>query len=165
PAIERILRDLGGHVPVPILVAQHMPAGFTRPFAERLNIQLPLEVREPVHGEPLVPGTVYIAPGGLHLRLESGREGLRAAVGGEPASAPHRPSVDVLFASAAEAGARTVAVLLTGMGQDGADGMLRLTECGAFTIAQDEATSVIFGMPRAAAAVGGAREILPLPEI
>lgn len=165
PAIERILRDLGGDVPVPILVAQHMPAGFTRAFAERLNIQLPLEVREPVDGEPLVPGTVYIAPGGLHLRLESGREGLRAAVRGEPANAPHRPSVDVLFASAAEVGARTVAVLLTGMGQDGADGMLRLVEQGAVTIAQDEATSIIFGMPRAAAAVGGAREVLPLPEI
>lgn len=165
PAIERILRDLGGDVPVPILVVQHMPAGFTRAFAERLNIQLPLEVREPVDGEPLVPGTVYIARGGLHLRIASGRGGLVAAVGDEPEDAPHRPSVDVLFASVAEMGARAVAVLLTGMGQDGAGGMARLAEQGALTIAQDEATSTIFGMPRAAAALGGVREMLPLPEI
>jgi len=167
PAIERILRDLGGDVPVPILVVQHMPAGFTRAFAERLNIQLPLEVREPVDGEPLQPGTVYIARGGFHLRVAAGRDRGRwiAAVGYEPEDVPHRPSVDVLFTSAAEAGARAVAVLLTGMGQDGAGGMARLAERGALTIAQDEATSIIFGMPRAAAAVGGVREMLPLPEI
>jgi two-component system chemotaxis response regulator CheB len=165
PAIERILRDLGGDVPVPILVVQHMPPGFTRAFAERLNIQLPLEVREPVDGEPLLPGTVYIARGGAHLRLADGAGGLAAAVGDEPEDASHRPSVDVLFASAAAAGVRAVAILLTGMGQDGAAGMARLAERGALTIAQDEATSIIFGMPRAAAAAGGVREMLPLPEI
>ncbi len=165
PAIERILRDLGGDVPVPILVVQHMPAGFTRAFAERLNIQLPLEVREPTDGEPLQPGTVYIAPGGFHLRLVQSRNRLTAAIGSEPESATHRPSVDVLFASVAESGTHAVAVLLTGMGQDGAEGMTRLAERGALTIAQDEATSIIFGMPRAAAAAGGVREILPLPEI
>jgi two-component system, chemotaxis family, protein-glutamate methylesterase/glutaminase len=165
PAIEKILRDLGGDVPVPILVVQHMPPGFTRAFAERLNIHLPLEVREPADGEPLEPGTVFIAPGGLHLRLARGRDGFVAAVGPEPVKAPHRPSVDVLFASAAAAGARSAAVLLTGMGHDGAAGMAKLAERGALTIAQDEATSIIFGMPRAAAAAGGAREVLPLPEI
>ncbi len=165
PAIERILRDLAGDVPVPILIVQHMPAGFTRAFAERLNIQLPLEVREPVDGELLQPGTVYIAPGGFHLRLASDRDRLVAVVGSEPEDAPHRPSVDVLFTSAAAAGARAAAVLLTGMGQDGAEGMARLAERGALTIAQDEATSIIFGMPRAAAAMGGVREMLPLPEI
>jgi two-component system chemotaxis response regulator CheB len=165
PAIERILRDLGGDVPAPILVVQHMPAGFTRAFAERLNIQLPLEVREPSDGELLLPGTVYIAPGGLHLRVGLGRDQLVAGVGLEPEDATHRPSVDVLFASAAEAGLDAVAVLLTGMGQDGAEGMVRLAERGALTIAQDEATSTIFGMPRAAAALGAVREMLPLPEI
>jgi two-component system, chemotaxis family, protein-glutamate methylesterase/glutaminase len=165
PAIERILRDLGGDVPVPILVVQHMPAGFTRAFAERLNIQLPLDVREPVDGEPLQPATVYIAPGGFHLRLAPVRDRLVAAVGTEPEDAPHRPSVDVLFASVADVGAHAVAVLLTGMGQDGASGMARLAARGALTIAQDEATSIIFGMPRAAAAIGGVREMLPLPEI
>ena len=165
PAIERILRDLGGDVPVPILVVQHMPAGFTRAFADWLNIQLPLEVREPVDGEPLQPGTVYIARGGFHLRLAVSRDRLVAVVGTEPDHAPHRPSVDVLFSSAVAAGARAVAVLLTGMGHDGAEGMARLAEQGALTIAQDEATSTIFDMPRAAAAVGGVREMLPLSEI
>lgn len=166
PAIERILRDVGGDVPVPILVVQHMPPGFTRAFAERLNIQLPLEVREPMDGEPLQPGTVYIARGGVHLRIAAaGRQRLVAAVSADPENAPHRPSVDVLFASAAEAGVRAVAILLTGMGQDGAEGMARLAARGALTIAQDEATSIIFGMPRAAAAIGGVREMLPLPEI
>ncbi|HEV8579019.1 MAG TPA: chemotaxis-specific protein-glutamate methyltransferase CheB [Thermoanaerobaculia bacterium] len=165
PAIERILRDIGGDVPMPILVVQHMPAGFTRAFAERLNIQLPLEVREPVDGELLQAATVYIAPGGFHLRVTSLRDRLVAAVGREPEGSSHRPSVDVLFASVAEIGTRAVAVLLTGMGQDGASGMARLAERGALTIAQDEATSTIFGMPRAAAAMGGVREMLPLPEI
>lgn len=165
PAIERILRDLGGDVPVPILVVQHMPAGFTRAFAERLNIQLPLEVREPVDGEPLQPGTVYIARGGFHLRIVPGRQRLVAAVSSEPRDTPHRPSVDELFLSAAAAGARAVAILLTGMGQDGATGMARLAAQGALTIAQDEATSTIFGMPRAAAAIGAVREMLPLGEI
>jgi two-component system chemotaxis response regulator CheB len=165
PAIERILRDVGGDVPVPILVVQHMPAGFTRAFAERLNIQLPLEVREPVDGEPLRPGTVYIARGGFHLRIASSRERLVAAVSSDPENTPHRPSVDVLFASAVEVGVHAVAILLTGMGQDGAEGMARLAARGALTIAQDEATSTIFGMPRAAAAIGGVREMLPLPEI
>jgi len=165
PAIERILRDLGGDVPVPVLVVQHMPAGFTRAFAERLNIQLPLEVREPVDGEPLQPATVYIARGGFHLRIAPGRQRLVAAVSSEPRDTPHRPSVDELFASAAEAGVRAVAILLTGMGHDGAAGMARLAAQGALTIAQDEATSTIFGMPRAAAAIGGVREVLPLPQI
>jgi len=165
PAIERILRDLGGDVPVPVLVVQHMPAGFTRAFAERLNIQLPLEVREPVDGEPLQPGTVYIARGGFHLRIVPGRQRLVAAVSSEPRDTPHRPSVDELFLSAAAAGARAVAILLTGMGHDGAEGMARLAAQGALTIAQDEATSTIFGMPRAAAAIGAVREMLPLSEI
>ncbi len=165
PAIERILRDLGGDVPVPVLVVQHMPAGFTRAFAERLNIQLPLEVREPVDGEPLQPGTVYIARGGFHLRIVPGRQRLAAAVSSEPRDTPHRPSVDELFGSAAAAGVRAVAILLTGMGHDGAEGMAKLAAQGALTIAQDEATSTIFGMPRAAAAIGAVREMLPLAEI
>jgi two-component system chemotaxis response regulator CheB len=164
PAIERILYDLGSDVPAPILIVQHMPAGFTRAFAERLNVQLPLEVREAADGELLLPGTVYLAPGGLHLKAVRDRGRLRAALDSAP-DLPHRPSVDVLFSSAAEAAASTVAVLLTGMGQDGAEGMAKLAETGGFTIAQDEATSIVFGMPRAAAAAGAVREMLPLPEI
>jgi two-component system chemotaxis response regulator CheB len=165
PAIERILKDLGASISVPVAVVQHMPAGFTRAFAERLNAYLPLQVREAMDGEALLPGTVYIAPGGMHLSVVWDGSGLKAVLGVEPA-ATHRPSVDVLFASAAVAvGRRAVAVLLTGMGHDGARGMAELARVGARTLAQDEATSVIYGMPRAAVLAGAVGESLPLGAI
>jgi two-component system chemotaxis response regulator CheB len=165
PAIERILRDLGASIPVPLAVVQHMPAGFTRAFADRLNAYLPLHVREAVDREPLLPGTVYIAPGGRHLTVVWDGGGLKAVLADEP-EATHRPSVDVLFASAAAAvGRRTIAVLLTGMGNDGAQGMAELARAGARTFAQDEATSVIYGMPRAAVLAGAVGESLALSVI
>ena len=166
PAIEQLLRELGGFVPVPIAVVQHMPPGFTRAFAERLNVHLPLTVCEAEEGEPLLPSSVYIAPGGLHLRVGGASGKLRVSLASQPEAVLHRPSVDVLFASAGRVlGARVVAVLLTGMGQDGAEGMLSLARRGAHTIAQDEKTSIIFGMPRAALLAGAVREVLPLPAI
>ncbi len=182
PAVEGLLRDLGPGIAAPhlsqasppplppplppILIVQHMPAGFTRAFADRLNAYLPLQVREATHQEPLLPGTVYIAPGGLHLRVQREGAGLRAALSTSPETAIHRPSVDVLFTSAAEAvGSRAVAALLTGMGSDGALGMAALVRAGALTLAQDEATSVVYGMPRAAVLAGAAREVLPLDRI
>lgn len=165
PAIERILRDLGSTVPVPVAVVQHMPAGFTRAFAERLNAYLPLQVREAMDREPLLPGTVYIAPGGVHLNVVWDGSGLKASLAVEPATT-HRPSVDVLFTSASTAvGRRAVAVLLTGMGHDGARGMAELARAGARTLAQDEETSVIYGMPKAAVQAGAVGEILPLGAI
>lgn len=165
PAIERILRDLGSILPVPVAIVQHMPAGFTRAFADRLNAYLPLQVREAVDREPLLPGTVYIAPGGVHLTVIWEGGGLKAALSNEP-TATHRPSVDVLFASAAAVvGRRTVAVLLTGMGHDGARGMAELVRVGGRTFAQDEETSVIYGMPKAAVVAGGVGESLPLQAI
>jgi two-component system chemotaxis response regulator CheB len=165
-AVETILRDLGSAVAAPVVVVQHMPAGFTRAFAERLNGHLPLSVREVAHQESLLPGTVYIAPGGVHLRVARQEGELRAVLSTVPADAAHRPSVDVLFASArAAVGRRAVAVLLTGMGHDGAEGMSALAGAGGLTIAQDEATSVIYGMPRAAVEAGAAREVLPLDAI
>ncbi len=165
PAIERILKDLGASISVPVAVVQHMPAGFTRAFAERLNAYLPLQVREAMDGEALLPGTVYIAPGGMHLSVVWDGSGLKAVLGVEPI-ATHCPSVDVLFASAAVAvGRRAVAVLLTGMGHDGARGMAELRRVGARTLAQDEATSVIYGMPRAAVLAGAVGESLPLGAI
>jgi two-component system chemotaxis response regulator CheB len=165
PAIERILRDLGSSIPVPVAVVQHMPAGFTRAFAERLNAYLPLQVREAMDREPLLPGTVYIAPGGMHLTIAWDGSGLKAVLAIEP-TATHRPSVDVLFNSAAAAvGRRAVAVLLTGMGHDGARGMAELARAGARTFAQDEATSVIYGMPKAAVLAGAVGESLPLGAI
>jgi two-component system chemotaxis response regulator CheB len=169
PAIEAILRRLAAGpvpVPVPVVVVQHMPAGFTRSFAERLNAGLPLPVREIADDEPLAPGTVYVAPGGLHLRLVRGRGGLRAALSSAPEASAHRPSIDLLFSSAAAvAGSGVVAAVLTGMGYDGAAGVAALAHAGAYVVAQDEASSAVHGMPRAAAATGGVREILPLDRI
>jgi two-component system chemotaxis response regulator CheB len=166
PAIERILGDMGADVAVPIAVVQHMPAAFTRSFAKRLDARLPLPVREAAHHERLLPGVVYIAPGGLHLVVERHREDLRAVLSGAPEPTLHRPSVDVLFTSAAAATrGRLVAVLLTGMGLDGAAGMAKLARAGAHTIAQDRATSVIFGMPRAAIEAGSTVEVLALAQI
>lgn len=164
PAIERTLRDLG-EVAVPVLIAQHMPAGFTRAFAERLDKALPLTVREAEAGMPLENGVVLLAPGGYHMRIINSALP-QIALSGDPGAAPYQPSIDVLFRSAAEVfGESCIAVLLTGMGSDGAEGMLDLARRGAPTIAQDEVTSMIFGMPRAAIALGAAREILPLPLI
>jgi two-component system chemotaxis response regulator CheB len=166
PAVQRLLEDLGPAVPVPVTVAQHMPEGFTRAFAARLNAHLPLAVREAVDGEPLRPSAVYIAPSPFNLEIDRGEEGLRAVVGASRGEQGHRPSVDRLFSSACSAlGARVVAVLLTGMGRDGAAGMARLRQAGAFTVCQDEASSIVFGMPRAAVELRAAREILPLDRI
>lgn len=166
PAIERILGDLGAAPPVPVAIVQHMPPAFTRSFAERLDSRLPLRVREAAHHERLLPGVVYIAPGGLHLAVERDHEALRAVLSAEPELARHRPSVDVLFTSAAAATrGRLVAALLTGMGFDGAAAMAELARAGVHTIAQDRASSVIFGMPRAAIEAGSALEVLALERI
>ncbi|HEY2737653.1 MAG TPA: chemotaxis-specific protein-glutamate methyltransferase CheB [Thermoanaerobaculia bacterium] len=161
PAIERVLHDLGPQMHVPLVVAQHMPAGFTRAFAARLAAHLALDVREAADGAALEAGRVYVAPGGFHTGVERRRDRFfaRLAVTTDRV----QPSADRLFTSAAEAaGQHAVAALLTGMGEDGARGMAALAQVGAYTIAQDEATSVVFGMPRAAILAGAAREILPL---
>jgi two-component system chemotaxis response regulator CheB len=165
-ALETILRDLGSHLPVPAVIAQHMPARFTRAFAERLDGCLPLRVREAADGETLLPAAVYIAPGGQHLRIERHGARLQAALEGLRPDLQSSPSVDLLFSTAgAAAGSRTLAVLLTGMGRDGAAGMAQLSQAGAYTIAQDRATSIVYGMPKAAADAGAVREELPLGRI
>lgn len=162
PAIQRLLEDLGPSPGVPVLVVQHMPPKFTAAFAERLHTVLPVAVREARHGEALLPSTVYVAPGGSHLLVGRGESGLVACLAEHP-QVRHRPSADVLFRSAAAVlGARTLAVLLTGMGCDGARGLAEVAATGGWTVAQDEATSVVYGMPRAAFELGAAREILPL---
>jgi two-component system chemotaxis response regulator CheB len=165
-AIREILEDLGTELRVPAVVVQHMPKGFTRAFAERLNSQLPVPVLEVLGSEPLLPSTVYIAPAERHLVIR-GRPGeLTADATREPEDVTHRPSVDVLFSSAARIPKlRAVALLLSGMGTDGAEGMKELAGTGAQTLAQDADTSVVFGMPRAAAELGAAQEILPLGQI
>jgi two-component system chemotaxis response regulator CheB len=165
-AIEQILRTLGTRPTVPIAIVQHMPPGFTTAFAERLDRQLPFPVREALDGAPLEIGAVHIAPAGLHLRADRRTDGVAARLDPHPTAVAHRPSVDVLFSSVAAAvGERSVAVLLTGMGRDGAEGMAALARAGGLTIAQSAATCIVYGMPRAAVELGAAREILPLGTI
>jgi len=164
PTVQRILEDVGREMPVPIVVVQHMPVGFTQAFAERLNTHLPLHVMEARKGEPLLPHSVYIAPAGWHLKIVRTSDGhLACELSQQPAELTHIPSIDVLFHSVAQTlGPRAVAALLTGMGRDGAQGLMSLRTCGAYTLAQDEASSIVFGMPRAAAALGAAVEIAAL---
>lgn len=167
PAIERILGDLGGTLTVPMVVAQHMPEGFTRAFADRLNARLAVEVREANDGEPLLPGRVLIAPAGRHLRLALRPDGMRTAtLHDEPRDAPNHPSVDELFRSAAAiAGPSALGILLTGMGKDGALGLRDMVSAGATAWIQDRATSVVWGMPGAAAALGFPHDQLGIAEI
>lgn len=165
-AIERVLTDLGPSVQTPIIVAQHMPARFTSAFAERLNWQLPMRVREAGDHERISRGTVYIAPGDLQLSLKRDDDDLYAVVNEPSKDATYHPSVDILFSSVAKAlRGRVVAALLTGMGEDGAEGMALLAREHAYTIAQDQATCVVYGMPRAAVALNAVREVLPIDEI
>jgi two-component system, chemotaxis family, protein-glutamate methylesterase/glutaminase len=163
PAIQRILERLPVRFPIPIVVVQHMPAGFTEAFARRLDSLSRLNVREAVEGLRLSPGQVVVAPGGRHLRVSSG---LAVVLTSEPAEARHIPSVDVTMRSAARSRpGRVLGVLLTGMGEDGADGMATIRAGGGVTIAESEASCVVYGMPRAAVRRGGASLVLPLEEI
>lgn len=161
-AIRTFLQGLPPESPG-ILITQHMPGGFTRSFAERLNGQVSMTVQEAVDGARVRPGNVYIAPGNFHMQvLRSGADYLVSLHDGPPVNR-HRPSVDVLFQSAAKAvGRNAVGVIMTGMGNDGAQGLADMRAAGARTFAQDEATCVVYGMPREAVELGAAEEVLPL---
>lgn len=164
------LRDVIAALPVDspgCVVVQHMPAGFTRAFADRLNRGSTVDVKEAEDGDIVEPGLVLIAPGGeRHMLLRRRGAGYQVALVEGPLVSRHRPSVDVLFRSAAvAAGQNASAALLTGMGDDGAQGLLELRQCGAYTAAQDEATCVVYGMPREAVERGAAVDVLPLGRI
>lgn len=147
-----------------VVIVQHMPEGFTRAFAERLDQLCRVEVREARDGDAVRPGRALLAPGNRHVRLKGRRGQYAVEVRDGPLVSRHRPSVDVLFRSVARtAGGDAVGVVLTGMGDDGAEGLLEMKRVGASTLAQDEATSVVFGMPREAIARGAVDEVLPLP--
>lgn len=164
-AIKEVLTRLPADVPG-ILVTQHMPEAFTKSFAERLNGLCKISVKEACHNERILPGHAYIAPGHSHLLLRRSGANYMTELSQGPPVNRHRPSVDVLFRSAANvAGANALGIILTGMGKDGAQGMLEMREAGAHTVAQDEASCVVFGMPREAIAVGGACEVMPLQNI
>jgi two-component system chemotaxis response regulator CheB len=164
-AIREVLVPLPPDAPA-VLIAQHMPPGFTKSFAQRLNGLCRITVKEAEHGERVLPGHAYIAPGHAHLLLARSGANYIAHLSDDPPVNRHRPSVDVLFRSAAQhAGKNAVGVILTGMGRDGAAGLLEMKKAGAYTLAQDEASCIVFGMPREAIALGAADEIASLPEM
>jgi two-component system chemotaxis response regulator CheB len=164
-AIERVLTQMPADSPG-IVITQHIPPVFSLAFANRLNQACAMEVKEACDGDVLGPGRALVAPGNLHMLLRRSGGVYRAAIKDGPMVCYQRPSVDVLFTSVAEVGGRdAVGVLLTGMGTDGARGLLRMKLAGARTIAQDEATSVVFGMPREAVRLGAADQVLPLGRI
>jgi two-component system chemotaxis response regulator CheB len=162
-AIEEVLTHLPADMPG-MVITQHIPAGFSRAFAERLNRLCAMRVAEAADGDVVQPGVALIAPGNFHMVLRKLGGGYRVAVRDGPMVCYQRPSVDVLFSSVAEAaGPDAVGVILTGMGSDGAQGMKKMKIAGASTIAQDEASCVVFGMPKEAIRLGGADRVVPLP--
>jgi two-component system, chemotaxis family, protein-glutamate methylesterase/glutaminase len=165
-ALARLLPTLPATLPVPVLLVQHMPPVFTRQFAQRLDRLCALHVVEAVDGAPLVPGTVYLAPGDFHLTVRSTGRGRQTALSQGPPENFCRPAVDPLFRSAVDAYEGAVlGLVLTGMGSDGRLGAGRIREAGGAVLVQDQATSVVWGMPGAVAAAGSADEVLPLERI
>ncbi|PKO24805.1 MAG: chemotaxis response regulator protein-glutamate methylesterase [Betaproteobacteria bacterium HGW-Betaproteobacteria-8] len=161
-AIKSFLMEMPSDCPG-ILITQHMPAGFTKSFANRLDGLCKISVKEAEGGERILPGHAYIAPGDAHLLLTRSGANYMTELSDAPPVNRHKPSVDVLFDSAAlHAGKNAIGVILTGMGKDGAAGMLRMREAGAYNFSQDEASCVVFGMPKEAIARGGVHEVLPL---
>jgi two-component system chemotaxis response regulator CheB len=166
PAIQQILEDLGASLTVPVAIVQHMPVGFTSSFARRLKDHLPFNVQEAADAELFQVGTVYIGPTGSHLRLKKLGNKVCTVLSRYPENLQHRPSADILFQSAAQTyGGRALGVILTGMGNDGAQGMVELSQVGAYTIAQDESSCVVYGMPRVAVELGAVKEILHIEKI
>lgn len=164
-ALTRIIPRLPAETPG-VVIVQHMPPGFTKMFAERLNLQSQMDVKEAGSGDRILKGRVLIAPGDIHMSITRSGGGYQVLCKGEELVSGHCPSIDVMMLSVAEhAQKNAVGVLLTGMGRDGADGMVAMRKVGAKNIAQDEATSVVFGMPKEAYISGGADRLLPLDEI
>lgn len=164
-ALKAVLVDMPADCPG-ILITQHMPEAFTKTFAKRLDGLCRIAVKEAEHGERVLPGHAYLAPGNRHLLLKrSGANYVTELSDGPPVSR-HRPSVDVLFRSAANcAGKNAIGIIMTGMGDDGASGMLEMRNSGAYTMAQDEESCVVFGMPKEAISLGGVDEVVPLHEL
>ncbi|GAB5407597.1 MAG: chemotaxis response regulator protein-glutamate methylesterase [Aureliella sp.] len=165
-ALQQFIQDLPATVNVPIVVAQHMPPVFTRQLAQRLNQLTPLEVQEAAHGDKLHPGGIWIAPGDFHMQLKRVGNDVQVVLDQGAPENSCRPAVDVLFRSCASLyGKGNVSIVLTGMGQDALKGARCVREQGGFVIAQDQATSVVWGMPRAVQEAGQADKVLPLDRI
>lgn len=161
-ALQEVIGQLPANLPVPIVIAQHMPPQFTLALAKRLDANCPPKVVEATNGEPLVNGTVYIGPGGMHLRVTA----TTIKVEPDKGESLYKPSVDVLAESILAAfGKNVLGVMLTGMGNDGMREFVKLRRAGAYNLVQDQASCVVYGMPRAVADAGGADEVLPLEKI
>jgi two-component system chemotaxis response regulator CheB len=165
-ALQEFLPFLPKNLPVPMLIVQHMPSSFTKPFAERLNGICQLEVKEASNGDVPQPGHIYIAPGGIHMHVRVQLGHYVIELNPEPAGTLHRPSVDVLFQSAYEScSAQLMAIILTGMGNDGAQGMKKLKSKGAYTLSEAESSCVVYGMPKAAFELGCVDVVSPIQDM
>jgi len=166
PALQAIIPRLPEALPCGVIVVQHMPAGFTRSLAERLDARSVLSVREAVEGDVVTAGTVLVAPAGRHLKTRRRGNEVRVWLDDEPRSALHRPSVDVAMISVAKVyGARAMGIVLTGMGSDGVEGLRAIREAGGLTIAESEESCVIYGMPKAAVEAGVVDRAVPLGRV
>lgn len=166
-ALQEILPLLPRDLSVPILIVQHMPPGFTAPFAQRLNSLCSVTVREAAHKDPILPGVVYIAPAGMHMTIDRPSESLSLiCLDKQPENSLHMPSVDVMMKSVAKNfGNSAMGVIMTGMGSDGAQGMKAIHREGGLTVGQDEASCIVYGMPRACAELGVLNRVVPLSGI
>lgn len=164
-ALREVIPNLPNEFP-PILIVQHMPQSFTKAFADRLNSESQLNVKEAYDNEIIQPNTVYIAPGGFHMKVKKEYGQLKICITDDEPVSGHKPSVDVLFTSLANVmGKNVIAVIMTGMGRDGAAGIKLIKQTGGYTIAQDEESCIVFGMPKAAINEGAIEEIVPLSKI
>ena len=164
-ALQEFVPRLPADLPCPVLMVQHMPAGFTASLARRLNEVSAITVKEAEDHEPLKAGTVYVAPGGYHMTVAEGAGGKEISLNQNPPLGTLRPAADMLFESVAKYGNDIVSVILTGMGQDGANGMEKIKKTGGYVIAESEETCVVYGMPKAVVDRGLADEVLPVQNI
>lgn len=165
-ALINIFKSIPENFPSPVLVVQHMPEGFTTAFSKRLDESSTLKVKEAEDGDDVLPGHGYIAPGHSHMEIVKKGAGYRIRIFQADKVSGHMPSIDVLFKSMAEnVGSNSVGVIMTGMGRDGAEGLKKIRQTGGYTMAQDEDTSVVFGMNRVAVELGAVNEIVPLGDI
>ncbi len=164
-ALQKVITQLPGNLPCGVVIVQHMPPGFTKSLAERLDTISDISVKEAEHNEIIRPGQVYIAPGNYHMRVTLEGAVRKIALSQEPPVGNHRPAVNVLFDSVAPLQKELVSVIMTGMGCDGCEGMKKIKQQGGYIIAQDEETSVVYGMPKAVVDAGLADEVRPLQAI
>jgi len=164
-ALQQVITRLPGNLPCGVVVVQHMPAGFTKALADRLDTISQVSVKEAEDGDVIQPGHVYIAPGSHHLRVRADGSSRKIMLGQDPPVGNHRPAVNVMYDSVADIGKNLVAVIMTGMGCDGCEGMKKIKAAGGYSIAQDEPTCVVYGMPKAVVDAGLADEIKPVENI